>query len=626
MNFDRDSVIDRMVTKLRGKASWSQILFYSTNKRLIDVVGDEIAELARYGEENKKETRWKYAQNRTSLVAQCESKRYRPHRKIGATGSAWISANKATFSNYWNSYTPYVVGDLARDGGYIYEVTIDNIDTIPSANQGVGKAWVRKSFIYPNIVPIPKYTALKATDGAIYSTIADTSLTTVGDYVEIPVVQGIKKTYTVVAEGNPFEEIEISLSDIDDAIYEVKVNNISWREVEYIQAAEESEAVFELENKVDFSGIYLKFGNDITGKSLSKGDTITFIYLETKGSSGNITTKGAINSVEDSLIDNNGVTVPLFAHNDDAIVEGKDYETADEIRLNASQFAQSEGLLAGEPNYEQFLRSFPFVQKAVVWGAYQRNKDEGRDLWEYVPTNENLVFISAYTTGDTPVQLTSEQKVQIIEEAVTKNAPTDILSFVDTQFVYMDIHVEAFIKSTDYRLSDMKTLIQKKLWDEYNISKKDFKEDLYNTPFDSFIQNIEGIHHHNSYLTFFDEVLFTSQGPYTAAGIIPLAPLLPSTVKVYVMDTSLEAPVWELVAHDDGNGNLTGDNAFVVASSTVIYATGAVTVNVTTGLSKAFQNYKVKMGGRLVSEDAIIETRNQVFYLKSVDDVQTQYK
>ena len=97
MNFDVDSIKARMLTNLRSKTSWASVLFFSTNMRLIEIVAEALAELARYDEYLTREAKWELAQNKSSLIAQATKLDYFPHRKVGATGSLRISAS-ATFN------------------------------------------------------------------------------------------------------------------------------------------------------------------------------------------------------------------------------------------------------------------------------------------------------------------------------------------------------------------------------------------------------------------------------------------------------------------------------------------------------------------------------------------------
>ena len=48
MTFDFDSIYTRLENDLRSKASWADILFYSTNRRLLEVVAEGISQLASY--------------------------------------------------------------------------------------------------------------------------------------------------------------------------------------------------------------------------------------------------------------------------------------------------------------------------------------------------------------------------------------------------------------------------------------------------------------------------------------------------------------------------------------------------------------------------------------------------
>ena len=84
-------------------------------------------------------------------------------------------------------------------------------------------------------------------------------------------------------------------NSIENSIFDVTVNNEVFTRVDSILEADSgSEKVFELENFKDFSGVRLKFGNDVFGKKLNSGDVVVFKFIQTDGLSGNVYSKNSI--------------------------------------------------------------------------------------------------------------------------------------------------------------------------------------------------------------------------------------------------------------------------------------------------------------------------------------------
>ena len=93
MTFDYDSVRGRLIAGLQSKASWADILFFSTNSRLIDAVAEGIAELGSYDEYLTRNTKWDLATEKSALTSQAQFLQYDPHRKIGSSGNITVSAS-----------------------------------------------------------------------------------------------------------------------------------------------------------------------------------------------------------------------------------------------------------------------------------------------------------------------------------------------------------------------------------------------------------------------------------------------------------------------------------------------------------------------------------------------------
>lgn len=626
MDFSFEASRERLVNSLRAKTSWAKFLPYSTNLRLVDAVAKEVDELARYDEYLTQETKWDLARNRSSIVAEAAVRGYRPHRKIGAIGTVWISSKEYTFADYWNNYMYYSEDDYTRlSDQTLYIAKQDNLNVEPPNST----YWEQVSAVHQYVIGIPKYTQVQTQDEVVFTVTQSTELLTSENYTSVPVVQGTPQTYKTTAVGELFEKITVIDDSIDDVYYEVFVNGNKYTEVEDVRTADSTDTVFQVRNKLDFTGIEIMFGNDITGRKLNSGDEVTIKYIRTLGELGEVLGQGAIDTVVSTLYDSKGNAIDTYCYNEESLSGGKNYETVESIRANGKLSFQAGERVVSATDYEVYIQdNFDFVQKVVVWGAYEQNKDDGVDLWTWIDTNENLVYISGFTTGATPTQFSESQKINIIQQITDRKPPLDIMIFQDVVFVNTVINTQAYIENTGYLLPESKTRIQNALWDNYNITNYDFEQNIYETEYKSFIQGIDGIHHHYTYFEFYSDDEFTDA--YTATDTLVMTPVKEQSIKVYVKNNTITGADWVLVGTDDGDTNDDGEGAFTaetgydLSGSSIVYETGALYINVASGLSDDYGNYSIRVYYQTSERNLLLQGRNHIFYLRETD-VEVEY-
>jgi hypothetical protein len=600
----------------------------------MESVAKEVDELARYDEYLTQETKWELARNRSSLITEAVIRGYSPHRKVGATGTIWVSSKEYAFADYWKSYIEYSTGDYVRtEDQTIYKALQDNQDVQPPN----ATYWEQVSAVHRYVIGIPKYTVFQTENEIAFTSVASTELLTSENYAEVDVVQGEPKTYRITAEGDLYEKITINNDSLDDTYYEVFVNGDKYTEVNDIRTADATDKVFQIKNKLDFSGVILIFGNDITGRKLVNGDEITFKCIETIGQLGEVLSQGDINNVVSTLYDSTGAAIDTYCYNEYPISGGKDYESKESIRANAPLAFQAGDRVVSNSDYEVYIQdNFDFVQNVVVWGAYEQNVDEGNDPWTWIDTNENLVYVSAFTTGETPTQLSESQKVDIVEAITDRKPPLDIMIFKDTVFVYTKINVKAYIENEGYLLPESKTRIENALWDEYNITNYDFEQDIYETEYKAFVQGIDGVHHHYTYFEFynldeFDQGDASQDISYTSSTTAIMTPIEEQTIKVYIKDTSSDLSDWILIGtddgdqNDDGEGTFTGESGYDLTGSSVNYAEGAIDIVESSGITGDYTKWSIKIYYQTSERNLMLQGRNHIFYLKETD-VEVEYK
>lgn len=578
MQFDYDSVRQRLIDGLRSRASWSEILFFSTNSRLIDSVSEAIVELAEYDEYLTRNTRWDLATNKSALTSQAQFMQYDPHRKIGASGTIRVSTSE-TF-----------------DAGYDDLGGTDNII-------------------------FPKYTVFSDEGGTIkFTSIATQIMSITDDYIDIDVIQGEPKTFTYNANGDVYEEISIESSIIENVLYEILVNSTAWDEINDLNAAGKEDKFYELENKLNFDGINIIFGNDIFGVKLQSGDSVEFKYLETLGLLGNILGSDIITTVESTIYDSNVSpnTVTIYCTNTGNLDGGDSEEDIEDIRTNGVNTFQAGDKAVAQKDYKVKLEESPYIFKATVWGAYEYNLDNNLDLWTYIPTEENLVHVSAFTAlGE---QLSTIQKNEVIAFIKEDKPPTDIIDFVDADFIYLAFHIQAFVEDTSKVLSVLKTEIIDGVTERYSLKNLEFNQPIYETDWKGYIKSIDGVKYHTSYLDLISYSDFNEA--YLGDLNLDIYPIDTGTIKIYAKEG---AGSYIHIGTDDGAGNIVGEVGYTLTGSSINYATGEGVLNVISGLSGAYGDYTIKTYYKTDAINIELKTRNQIFKIEEISDVTANF-
>ncbi|KKM77099.1 hypothetical protein LCGC14_1373470 [marine sediment metagenome] len=558
MDFDVTSIKNRIIGYLQSTVSWATILLFGTNTRLIDAVTEEVHNLAKYDEYLTRETKWTLAQNKTSLIVQSDILRYKPHRKIGAIGTIKVSSS-STFDS-----------------------------------------------IYALNIPVPKYTVFSNDDDIKVSTTIGENLLASESYRELAVVQGTPKTATFIANGDNYETFTISNDSFASAYYEIYVNDVLWTEVNDLRSSSSIDTDYEFNNLLDFTGIKIKMGNDIFGKKLANGDVILIKYIETLGIEGNVLSTGIITTVESTITDIDDEKVELYCTNTVRIDGGLGVEALEDIRTDAPTIFQAGNRASAKEDYKIIAKQHEYVYKITCWGVYEYNLDNNLDLWTFLDNEENVVNLSAITSGG--LNLTDAQKSVVITYLNNFKSPTDIVQFTDVEFIYMIFNVQTFVLDRSNPLSTVKAAILANLLTEYDYTTMDFEINVYETNWKSFIEDIIGVDHHTSYIEIYG--LYTFESAYQSSFALSLFPVTESTIKIYI---STDEETYTLIGTDDGLGEFTEESGYDLVGSTINYETGAILLIVGSGLDETYTDYTIKVIYRIDDDDLEFNKRYQYF-------------
>lgn len=559
IKFDADSIKERIRDRLKSKSSWANILYYSTNQRLIDAIAEEFAYNMNYNEILTIEGKWNKARQKTSLMAETSFFNYFPHRKVGSTGTIKLSTSKTFDSSY-------------------------------GINIGVDKYKIFSNNVYNFCV-------------------SETTMISSNDlYKDVKIVQGIPRQEEFIAEGVENESFIVDNDSIENNVFDVFVNNEVYKRLDYIREAESSESkVYTIENLIDFSGIKITFGDDFYGKKLKANDAVLFKYVETDGVSGNVESSNNIVSVVSKFEDSSGDSVILYCNNDEAIVGGKEYEDIESIRDNAPRSFKSGVTAITKEDYKFIVESFSFIKKSTVWGETEVNEDLGNDPGTYLGVEENMVYISSVSDDDGDI--TKFQEDTIRNFINDKKSPTDIVNFVDPIFIYIKFYVSAFIKDKNYSIVRVTDDIDLRLKTDYSIEKLDFKTPIYQSNYITSVNSVSGVGFHSTSFSLYTLILFSSA--YTFSTSLKMTDISPNSVKIYINNkTNVEG--WSQLAQDNGSNSIVGVGDYVLLSSTIDYNTGEMSCLVSEGLDDSFSNYEIRIEFNVDNENILPTARNQI--------------
>jgi hypothetical protein len=622
--YDVASIRSRLVTRLQSKASWAKILANSVNMRLIDAFSEELSDLANLDTYLTRETKWSLARNASSLLSAEAIHRYEAHRKIGAFGLLRFGISNAIASLNWVNTSAYALDSTIYYSPTPLTVTpvlYKNISAVPVNPSGNTPPvsdpthWQLLNIAPLVNVDIPKWTVFSDQAGNYsFTSYVAQSLTVGSNWVDINVVQGVPKSYSVTATGINNEEFLLDEANIENAIYELYVNNVLWTKVSNLLDYTSADKVYEIENVLDYSGIYLKFGNDTYGKKLTNGDAVKFYYVSTNGVTGNVNSSNTVNKINSTIYNTNSVVVTAYCTNTEALLGGSEEEDVEQIRLNAPKIFQTGDRASSSPDYVAIIEdNFSFVLKAIVWGAYEYNIDQGKDPWDFIPAEENVVHVAAISVAQ--VNLTPTEQLQISAGINAYKAPTDIVTYETVRFIGLAFNTLAYVSDTSYTLSSVTNAISLALSTTYSVLALDLFQNIYFSDYQTLIDDVAGVNHHTTYAQLFYNYTFGSvNGLYyvISDASLPTENIRAGSVNIYVQDTVGGQTDWTLVATDDSSNAYTAVSPYDLTGSSINYNDGTGIIQIK-GLTEVYTNYTLRVFWREVSDDLLLVNRADIF-------------
>jgi hypothetical protein len=474
--FDRDSITNRIINRLRGQLPWAGIADNGAEFILMNNLAEELDEIVRHDEYLTVETKWDKARNISSLITMSKLVGYEIKRKRSAIGEAIFSLDP----------TLSLLGTFKDEGqgeNLLYELT-DIVAPITQLSS----------------VTIPLGTRLQSDSGVPYITTKQVTLAPGLNYVSAPIIQGELETYTLNgAQSREFEEIVIESEFIENADTEVSsqffrvrvttgASTETWTRFTDIRLAGVEDNAYDVRNSKDMQSIIIRFGNGILGKKLPFGSTVSVQFLSTLGDAGDTPNKHQIKTLNTVLNDTLGNPIGVFCNNENPVTGGADEEDKESLRINAPQFYLTQMSVTTAPGYIAAIEELPNVRKATVYG------ERGLDNQQ---REKDFIFFSSIT--DEGEKSDSTIEAQVIEYIGDRKSPTDSIRYIEPNFIEFTTNIQAKTRDLSTATETIREEIKEIIVNKYGAQNRDFTEPLLQSEYGALIQNVESVESHQSY-------------------------------------------------------------------------------------------------------------------------------
>ena len=626
MNFTFTDIKNTLVTKLKEYSEWkNEILNIGVYSILLDIVAFIIEKLAYYVDFLFIETTTN-ATLKTNISRIAKDYGYIPSRKSGALGylifgtdstfsstgleylgSGYLITKYTQFQNSGGDVIVYATEDVSLTKGTIQKVIYPDpgsqtLNLASGEQTGIritahGLSFGDKIYI-ANTLTLNGVWILTSNTSAnyialnkIYQDEEFSGLETIySGYAIIPVRQGTPTFYTYVGTGILNEKIPIYSDSIDQQeIYVYLMNsdgtvNYQIPIVEDLYFVNQTDTyTCEVENFPDYSGLYVKFGDNITSKQLMLGNIIRIQYSITSGEDGNLRASSLITSVSSPLTNVVGESETTYVTNVDEIIGGTNLETINQIKKQYSRAYSSSKQLTKRDAWESAIEEKQYVYRAKVWT--QLDLAITSQLPVTITGLQNYHYITAVNTEGNG--LTPSQQVDISTNILLpRKSPTDVVSWSSLIKIRIKFDILAEIVNT-ISFNEMKNRISTQLKADYGVLNLNFAQNIYTSNYIRTIDLIPDIIRHESTASYAEENI-----PITASSddSSTKSYLATKTASYYKLDERIllvenSTQLWVRRKIDDvwyspikiaqSSGNIVNGTNFFEVSGTITYNAGA---------------------------------------------------
>lgn len=550
VNYDYDDLVTELTNRLKANGVWKDTYESSTGQMWIEFFATIANLILYYVERRAEECFIGTARNKSSVVNLSRLVNYTPRRTVSAIGTL-------TFS---------IPTDLT----------------------------VR--------IFIPQYTKCLTANSVEFLTMQDVTIEPGQLSNSVSAIEGELVELSLVGDGTADREIAISDTFVENddhpaykpfSAFRVLVDGVEWTRVTSFLDSASADTHYVVRAELDDT-LTIIFGDGIHGKIVETGAVIAIKYIRSTGTAGNVYETAKVTTISDTLYDENGVAVTnVTVSNTSVMVGGDDAEDIDQIRLNAPSVFATGDRLVTKTDFASFVLAYESVADVNVWGEAE----------ESPPNYSMFNRVKICMLLDDWVHPPSVFKQQLATDLYDKSMLTVKYEFVTAVILYIIVKLDVVVNK-GYSLSQTQADIATVLDDNFALgttSKLGLSK--YKSNLVQAIDELAAIDHHHLTMVIRKEIAQSTGSSGTYVGTLDAFPIKENTVKVYVIQVSNQETLF--VGEDNGLGLIINQGSNHIASGTINYATGAISVDITdtSDILTVFVEYEQDQEGDIIVDN-----------------------
>jgi len=300
--------------------------------------------------------------------------------------------------------------------------------------------------------------------------------------VSVPARQGIRRTETFAATGQPFQRFKLTGEAIAQGSMTVTIGDETWCEVGYFQDSTPDNLHFMADtDALDIATII--FGDGQNGAVPPQGVAISASYLTTLGEKGNLA-PGRITQLLTPVY-SDGAQVPLSVTNPVPATGGTSRETIEHARRQAPAELRTLWKAVTLEDYKALAEGFPGVAKAQVLDT-----NDCQNIRYY-----NVRLAIAPDGGGLPSALLKRDLANFMER---RKVITVEVNLFDPIYRPIDIDAEVYAWPGE-TLENVRSRIEYQLTEFFAFDRVGFGQTVHQSDLVSLIDGVRGVSHLNMY-------------------------------------------------------------------------------------------------------------------------------
>lgn len=300
--------------------------------------------------------------------------------------------------------------------------------------------------------------------------------------VSVPARQGVRRTETFTATGQPFQCFRLTGESIAQGSISVNIADETWSEVGHFQDSTADSTHFITDNDaLDTATVIFSDGQN--GAVPPQGAAIVVSYLTTLCEKGNLA-PGRITQILTPVY-SEGAQVPLFVTNPVPATGGASRETIEHARRQASAELRTLWRAVTLEDYKVLAEGFPGVAKAQVMDT-----NDCQNIRYY-----NVHLAIAPDGGGLPSALLKRNLADFLER---RKVITVEVNLFDPIYRPIDIDAEVYAWPGE-ALENVRSRIEYQLSEFFAFDRVGFGQTVHQSDLVALIDGVRGVSHLNLY-------------------------------------------------------------------------------------------------------------------------------